>query len=145
MTTNKFQCSPTSRVGVNVLGNKKPRLPKRGFSALRRAVLGSILQECSLSSRHLGFQCSPTSRVGVNCFVSGEKNARGARFSALRRAVLGSIQAQPIHKTTRPQVSVLSDEPCWGQLTLFIALAARSAVSVLSDEPCWGQCPPSPR
>ncbi len=87
---NRFQCSPTSRVGVN------------GYST-------------DSTYTRLAFQCSPTSRVGVN--------SRGRRCTARRRTV-----------------SVLSDEPCWGQSRDAVFPSFEAAlVSVLSDEPCWGQ------
>ena len=86
-----FQCSPTSRVGVNrSAAAKHPRFSKR-FSALRRAVLGSINQFQPQPFACPQFQCSPTSRVGVN---TGPAASSGCSAS----------------------VSVLSDEPCWGQL-----------------------------
>ena len=158
-----FQCSPTSRVGVN----------------------RNLAQPAGQPAR---FQCSPTSRVGVNVGLAGKDVASGDGFSALRRAVLGSIDPQQQSIQGSVSVSVLSDEPCWGQLTSsspnhlpapsFSALrravlgsirgqppapAARRVfqcsptsrvgvnwaawggctdvvvVSVLSDEPCWGQ------
>ena len=37
------------------------------------------------------------------------------------------------------RVSVLSDEPCWGQSSALAAAVRATYVSVLSDEPCWGQ------
>ena len=89
--TNLFQCSPTSRVGVNVDKSAGKRenvnvsvlsdepcwgqLWSSGavstvlfqcFSALRRAVLGSIVPANDRPCRAIRFQCSPTSRVGVN-------------------------------------------------------------------------------
>ena len=89
-TRTKFQCSPTSRVGVNAIRCSDRNRTELGFSALRRAVLGSIFGDWRIWSRWRGFsalrravlgsinrsmsiwltlpsfQCSPTSRVGVN-------------------------------------------------------------------------------
>ncbi len=207
-----FQCSPTSRVGVNrrwrrfrsggsssfsalrraVLGSIRQRRWTRWrrccFSALRRAVLGSIWCsqqwppgclrfQCSPTSRvgvnqslvsvqsgTATFQCSPTSRVGVNqkegpprgaaaqvsvlsdepCwgqYAGGATRWRRPRcFSALRRAVLGSMSLSSERVRYILVVSVLSDEPCWGQLPWTPFASITPGVSVLSDEPCWGQC-----
>ena len=85
----KFQCSPTSRVGVNT---------PEALDAM-----ASVL-----------FQCSPTSRVGVNL-------------------------VQPAMAARMSPVSVLSDEPCWGQSVAGVRPVRHRHVSVLSDEPCWGQ------
>ncbi len=118
-----------------------PTPPSTSFSALRRAVLGSIK------------------------IFDGEAAPSRDCFSALRRAVLGSMTVQATTATALTMVSVLSDEPCWGQVTasagaiggwtLFqcsptsrvgvnpataAVYAPRNQVSVLSDEPCWGQC-----
>ena len=85
-----FQCSPTSRVGVNPGPSSSTLRQPTGFSALRRAVLGSITYWGRFKLLILVFQCSPTSRVGVN--------AEGCNS-----------------RWRRMNVSVLSDEPCWGQ------------------------------
>ena len=84
------------------------------FSALRRAVLGSINQVHPDPCPYTLFQCSPTSRVGVNLIL------------------------RP-HLSALLPVSVLSDEPCWGQYLPFSVVFIQFDVSVLSDEPCWGQ------
>ena len=134
----EFQCSPTSRVGVNgrtlkcvapehsvsVLSDEPcwGQLDRpigtvsvyRCFSALRRAVLGSMSKCDNTCATATAFQCSPTSRVGVN-----------------------PRHPRP-HPPHRP-VSVLSDEPCWGQSPRTNHDRLGKIVSVLSDEPCWGQ------
>ena len=60
------------------------------FSALRRAVLGSMI-------------------------AAGVVKIAQQGFSALRRAVLGSMRSGGDDQEAPLPVSVLSDEPCWGQ------------------------------
>ena len=160
---SSFQCSPTSRVGVNSIARLgKPRrldvsvlsdepcwgqlnpLARRlvlltGFSALRRAVLGSIIvlhPQRSAPSSFSALRRAVLGSIGCRCRWCGHR--RG--FSALRRAVLGSMTFTKKAPDLNSDVSVLSDEPCWGQSFDFTHFAETGSVSVLSDEPCWGQC-----
>ena len=103
-----FQCSPTSRVGVNPVWRKADSPTPTCFSALRRAVLGSMWTSLLENEKMSMSQCSPTSRVGVNYGQAG--------------------LCQPYYFN----VSVLSDEPCWGQLSLrMTVLAELSGFSAL--------------
>ena len=159
-----FQCSPTSRVGVNQSSmSSRPCRPQ--VSVLSdEPCWGQSTTLRRLSPREPRFQCSPTSRVGVNTQQPMTTLWRDVCFSALRRAVLGSMQSALRNLGETNRVSVLSDEPCWGQCfrsssarqvrSCFSALrravlgsisrtcwagSSRRSVSVLSDEPCWGQ------
>ena len=134
-----FQCSRTSRVGVNkgLAGNAC--CPFRRFSALGRAVLGSIFVKHCKTLSTFRFQCSRTSRVGVNSRLPRTTKAFSLSFSALGRAVLGSIrlcigdgnQARPFQCSRTSRVGV---NPSPSSRS-----GAIVTVSVLSDEPCWGQ------
>ena len=86
-----FQCSPTSRVGVNsdLAAKASPSLPFQCSPTSRVGVNSEMRQRPTYASRE--FQCSPTSRVGVNANGPWVPTGYGI------------------------QVSVLSDEPCWGQ------------------------------
>ena len=186
-----FQCSPTSRVGVNNRVRQRLADGFERFSALRRAVLGSIFPSSKakpttaivsvLSDEPCWGQLSlrkaanrsrrrfSALRRAVLGSIQGGHDRRSVvgGFSALRRAVLGSIDRDEVGLGERPGVSVLSDEPCWGQYVgvlpksgisssfsalrravlgsmrwLHRAAGLQRVVSVLSDEPCWGQsCP----
>ncbi len=89
LDTVPFQCSPTSRVGVNEARTTK-RPMRTWFQCSPTSRVGVNNAAMSTAAGVLPFQCSPTSRVGVN--------------SSFRRSSNSSAV-----------VSVLSDEPCWGQ------------------------------
>ena len=137
---------------------------RRSFSALRRAVLGSITPERGQTRPPVVFQCSPTSRVGVNASWFDQSGRRAGLFQCSPTSRVGVNAFDGGERAVGLWVSVLSDEPCWGQSKPgspdpgFVARFQCSPtsrvgvnrpctispnclhpVSVLSDEPCWGQ------
>ena len=133
-----FQCSPTSRVGVNV-NCKGVKTVSKPVSVLSdEPCWGQSSLPCKRLSFQNQFQCSPTSRVGVN-WVVGQVAAGGIEFQCSPTSRVGVNRIDCSLSKLLP-VSVLSDEPCWGQsgATAWFWWW-RHGVSVLSDEPCWGQ------
>ena len=161
--SQKFQCSRTSRVGVNYTAVIISSGFRVRFSALGRAVLGSIVAVTGkkavvrivsvLSDEPCWGQCLRLADLDLpgRSFSALGRAVLGSirpkallilpprSFSALGRAVLGSIGKRTEGRSGADEVSVLSDEPCWGQYGCYCTTALYNAVSVLSDEPCWGQ------